>query len=193
MKPPPIPVVLLVLLLIGGCATAYTRGRTALGEGRYLDAAADFEQVLRERPDRVSALVGLGVARYHLGRYDEARDALERAASREPRNDEAQLYLGLAYLQKGDMVHAEERLRMYRNVPHYPRVTAQIDQALGLLRSERPLSDQTRAYVAASLENAAHLEGRLREAEWAQTAYFPPPFYDWPVQCVATRHGPVCF
>jgi hypothetical protein len=55
MKPPPIPVALLVLLLAGGCATAYTQGRTALGQGRYLDAAADFGQALREHPVRCTA------------------------------------------------------------------------------------------------------------------------------------------
>ncbi|MBI3826913.1 MAG: tetratricopeptide repeat protein [Candidatus Rokubacteria bacterium] len=189
MKALAIPLALLVLA--AGCATPYRQGRTALGQGRYLDAIASFEQALRDEPGRVSALVGLGISRYELGYVDDAIGPLEQAVSREPRNDEARLYLGLAFLRKGDVARAGEHLAAYRDLPHYPRVTAQIDRALALLNDQHPLSEPTRDYVAASLEDAAHLEERLSQAERAQGLYAPP--YGRPLQCYATRHGPVCF
>src|SRR3989442_6501892 len=57
---------------ISGCATTMGLGETALRDGRYAEAASQFETALKERPERTDALVGMGIARYGQGLYDEA-------------------------------------------------------------------------------------------------------------------------
>ncbi len=49
--------------------------------GQYADAAAFTEELLREKPDDVDLLVRNGTARMAMGRYRDARQALERASN----------------------------------------------------------------------------------------------------------------
>src|SRR5881296_2958996 len=141
-------VTLLAAALLAGCATPYGRARTALAEGRYEEAASGFEEILTRHPDRLDALVGLGKARYKLGALDEAITALTRAVARAPRSETAHLYLGLSYLQKGEDGPAEEHLKALLGLEPHPRLAAQANRALGLLRSDH-LSNDMRAFIAA--------------------------------------------
>ena len=75
-------VLALAALALAGCASGYGDGRRALRQGRYVDAATQFEEVLARNPDRVDALVGLGVAKYKAGEFDEAIPPLDRAVLR---------------------------------------------------------------------------------------------------------------
>ena len=67
-----------------------------------------------------------------------------------------------------------------------PRFGTQVDRAFALLRAQ-PVSDETRAFVAASLEDAARAALEIRAAQyeasraWALSAY--------PVRCYPTRRG----
>ena len=80
------PVLLAALAFaISGCATTVGRGQTALRDGRYAEAASNFEKALKEHPERLDALVGLGIARYAQGSYDEAVALLGRALGQDPR------------------------------------------------------------------------------------------------------------
>jgi tetratricopeptide (TPR) repeat protein len=164
----------------------------ALREGNYAEAASRFEQALKDDPTRLDALAGLGMARYKLGAYDQAVDVLGPVVSQAPRHAEAQLYLGLSYLQKGDDRLAAEHLTAFRDVDHTSHLVRQIDEALKLIRSDQPLSTDIRRFIATSLENAAKAEREVREA--ARRAYAPPPLYGPPsffgfLDCVPTRHG----
>jgi Flp pilus assembly protein TadD len=58
--------------------------------------------IREERPERTDALVGLGIARYGQRAYDETVAHLSQAVSRAPKRADAQLYLGLSYLERGD-------------------------------------------------------------------------------------------
>jgi len=92
------PTILLGIALLGvlplaGCATAYTQGLALARQGRYAEASALYEQVLTRDPDRLDALVQLGIARYKLGALDEAVSVLERALARAPREMAGRLYL----------------------------------------------------------------------------------------------------
>ena len=49
--------------------------------GQYADAAAFTEELLQEKPDDVDLLVRNGTARLAMGRYRDARQALERASN----------------------------------------------------------------------------------------------------------------
>jgi tetratricopeptide (TPR) repeat protein len=149
---------------ISGCATTVGLGQSQLREGRYIEAASNFERALKEHPERPDALVGLGIVRYAQGRYDEAVALLSRALDRDPRRADAQLYLGLSCLERGDDDCAAEHLRAFRGLTYNSRVTRQVDEALQLMRSEHPLSSRSRRFVATSLESAVKSEQELQDA-----------------------------
>lgn len=144
--------------LLAGCATPYGLGQTALRYGRYDEAASYFEEVLARDPDRLDALVGLGVSRFKAEEFDEAIDALDRVVARAPEHVEARLYLGLSYLQKGEDGLAEDQLGVLLGLKPEPRLAAQLDRILKVIRLE-PLSEEMRRVLTASLED---------EAEWAR-------------------------
>ena len=185
-------VVVLGIVALGGCATATTKGRIALEDGRYEEAARRFEEAVTEHPDRVDPLIGLGIARYKLGALDAAIDALRRAVTRAPASQTAQLYLALAYLMKGDDAAAQAHLSAYLALNPDPRVARQTSRALELLRTERP-SASMRVFIAAALDNAVELTQEVRRARQEALAYYPyaSPFVLGVGPCVATRHGGV--
>src|SRR2546422_3725530 len=152
---------------ISGCATTMGLGETALRDGRYAEAASQFETALKERPERTDALVGLGIARYGQAGYDEAVAFLSKAVSQDPKRADAQLYLALGYLQRGDEGSSAEHLRAFRDLTHSARVTRQVDDALQLMRTERPLPPQSRHFIATSLESTMKSEQELQNARWA--------------------------
>jgi len=158
--------VLALVLLLGGCATAYGEGVSAYRQGRYAEAAERFEAIVAEHPERVEALVGLGVSRYRLGDWNGAAAALGDAAALQPAHPGARLYLGLAHLQRGDAPLAAEALGAYRSLLPGTRVAGLVDHAVRLLPSAS-LSPEERAFVASSLEAAAAWQEEvvfLREA-----------------------------
>jgi Tfp pilus assembly protein PilF len=84
----------------------------------------------------------------------------------DPKRADAQLYLGLSYLERGDEASAAEHLRAFRDLTHSARVTRQVDDALHLMRAEHSLSPQSRRFIAKSLESAMQFEQELRDARW---------------------------
>jgi len=170
------PVLLTALVFaMSGCTTVGL-GQTALSEGRYAEAASNFEAALEEHPDRTDALIGLGIARYQQTSYDDAVAHLSQAVSRNPKRADAQLYLGLSYLQRGDEGSAAEHLRAFRDLTRSARVAEQVDDALRLMRTEHSLPRESRHFIAVSLESAMKSEQALQDARWG---YAPGPSYDY--------------
>jgi tetratricopeptide (TPR) repeat protein len=165
-------------LVISGCATTVGLGQTALRDGRYAEAAGNFETALNEHPERTDALVGLGIARYGQKVYDEAVAHLSQAVSRDPKRADAQLYLGLSYLERDDEGSAAEHLRAFRDLTHSAGVIRQVDNALQLMHTEHPLSPQSRRFVATSLESAMKAEQELQDARWSYAPWAPYGGYD---------------
>jgi tetratricopeptide (TPR) repeat protein len=182
----------LTAALLAACVTAYGQGQQALREGRYSEAAGRFEEVLAREPGRLDALIGLGVSRYNEGLNDDAIASLGQAVTRAPGDETAQLYLALAYLRKGEVGPTEEHLTKLKALAPAPRVAAQIDRTLALLREEAPLTEPMRAFVAASLEEQVAAAREVQEARRARHYYaVPPPFYR---DCFLTRRNRiVCF
>jgi tetratricopeptide (TPR) repeat protein len=155
----------LAALALGACTTAAGDARQALREGRYGDAATRFEDILARDPNRVDALVGLGIAKYRAGAFDEAIEPLGRAVAREPRLVTARLYLGLAHLRRADYGLVEEQFKALVAERAGTRLAGQADRVLRLLRGADPASDDLRAFMAASLENELEAERSVAEAQ----------------------------
>lgn len=166
---------LLALPAQAGCATPYAHGRAALGQERYDEAAGHFSEALARDPGRLDARAGLGVARYKLGALDEGAETLRQVIAQAPRHAEARLYLALTYIDKGENSLAEEQLTALRDLKPHPRIAAQIDRALKVIRSG-PLSDDVKRLVTASLVDGVEWERQVREAERVQRVYVEPGF-----------------
>lgn len=82
--------VLLVSLLLGGCAT----GGTFVPPP---EEVPELEERVESRPEDVTALARLGAAYHADGRLSEAESLLRRALELEPRHPHATLFLGLVY------------------------------------------------------------------------------------------------
>jgi tetratricopeptide (TPR) repeat protein len=96
------------LLALCGCATyettgEFTRGRLALVRGDPNTALANFQAVAAADPQFVarngplweSIWTYIGRAHYQSGKYQEAKDALEKALAQQKDDHMARLYLGL--------------------------------------------------------------------------------------------------
>jgi tetratricopeptide (TPR) repeat protein len=95
---------LLLIAALSGAASGaddvvavYTAGAAALRDGRWAEAEANFERVLARWPTQADALALAGMARYHLGRYRAASEALQSALDGGTRYEaRAWYYLGLS-------------------------------------------------------------------------------------------------
>lgn len=185
--------ILLSVFLLAGCVTPYIQGRSALRQGRYDQAASSFEEVLASDPGRVDALAGLGISRYKSGAFHDAVDALQRAAALAPKDVEARLYLGLSYLRKGEDGLADEHLAALLELKPHPRLAAQIDRALRVIRVDQPLSEEMRAFLAASLEDEAEWAQEVREARYEARWALGYPYWT-PYRCTfLVRRGPLLY
>jgi tetratricopeptide (TPR) repeat protein len=143
------------LVLLAGCATPYADGRVALQAGRSADAARHFEDALARDPDRLDALLGLGIARYKEGKLAEAVAPLARVVARQPSSETTHLYLALAYLRGGQIPDAEAALTRLLALAPRPRLARQADRALALIRQKPAPTEEARNLLAASLEAEA--------------------------------------
>lgn len=183
--------VISVALLLG-CAGPVDKGRQAMQAGQWGVATRYFEEAVAEHPEKVDALVGLGISRYRLGDHAEAADALSRAVALEPNHREARLYLGLTSLLRREDGSAEEQLTAFRNLAQNPALAVQVDRALRLLRGD-PLADEIRQFIAASLENEAGMARQLQDAAQAAARTIPIPIQSL-TRCTPFRHGRMlCF
>jgi len=173
----------LVIVTLAGCATAQTHaGSAALREGRPAEAAERFKEALADDPGRVDAKIGLGISRYRLAAYDEAIATLSDAVKQAPGVPAARLFLALSDLRKRDDAKAIEELTTLRALPLEPRLAAQLDQTLTLLRAGS-VTDPIRTYVAASLDYAydwtrevAETRQALRAAQLAWDPFWNRPY-----------------
>lgn len=179
----------LVLLAAAGCATGKAAaGSAALREGRPAEAAERFQEALAEDPERLDAKIGLGVSRYRLGAYDAAIALLREAVTQAPNQPAPHLYLALNHLAKGDDAATIQELEALHRLQLEPRLAAQVDQTLALLRAGG-VTNPIRTYIAASLDYAydwarelAETHLALRRAELAWDPFWYRPYYVVPLR-----------
>lgn len=150
-----------LILMLGGCSTPYLRGTEALRENRLDAAIVHLQQAVRENPRDAQAHTELGVAYYQKGAYAEARDSLMLATAFDARSLRPHLYLALASIRLGDDHRAIEALREVAQLARQPWVRAPVEQALAVIRDERP-SPKMRTFLALSLEQLGSAETEVR-------------------------------
>ncbi len=65
------------------------------------EAAAKYEEILRQFPDNVYALSNLGVVRFQQGRFNESEEALAKAVRLAPQDAFSHSILGIVYYMTG--------------------------------------------------------------------------------------------
>ena len=108
---------------------------------------ARLEAAQRAEPGSFSVNRALGVGYYKAGRYADARQMLETAAAREPRDGTTALYLGLASEELGDLAAAKRAYSTYLAVGRVSRVRMQLQSRLAAL-SRRELAAEAKRVVA---------------------------------------------
>ena len=171
-------VVLLVALVLTGCASATRDGQVALQYGDNATAATYFETALAKNPTSVTALVGLGVARYRLGAFAEADRALSEALVQSPDLPVAHLYLGLSALRRGEDDAADAQFVRFSSFGVAARLTSYIDRTMRLVRT-MPASDELRAYMADGIADQAAWAGEVTNA-WNASNYARATWYTSP-------------
>jgi len=172
----------LVVVTLAGCATPYSQGLVAARQGRYTEASVLYEEALARNPGRLDAIVQLGIVRYKLGALDGAIELLDRARTRAPAEPSVRLYLALAYLRKNELTAADGELTTFVGLQPDRRVAAQAERTIAMIRSG-PLPEETRAFAAASLENAADLADEVdawRSLESERWYFWGPYPYPYP-------------
>lgn len=82
-----------------------------LEQGKLEEAEKHLKAALVQKPDDAYNLSTLGYLKFRQEKYDDALDALSRAAKLDPQNPEIQNYLGVTLSHKGLRTQAETALR----------------------------------------------------------------------------------
>lgn len=95
----------------GPAVELYTRGKTAVGEGKYAEALKLFQQANQVQPHNPDTLNMIAYCHRKLGKLSEAFMYYERALKLRPRFPAAREYLGEAHVQAA--LEQVEILRSY--------------------------------------------------------------------------------
>ena len=86
------------------------------GVGDLASAETHIDRVIAKAPSHHTANLVKGMIQMKHARYDEARDALEKAVRANPTSKAAHYQLSLAYARLGEEARSQEHLELYRKV-----------------------------------------------------------------------------
>jgi len=135
-------------------------------EGRYEQAAGAYRGLLKERPDDAALLAGLGAALGASGRYDEARQHLERAVRMQPLLPEAHHNLAVLHERLGD---GDAAVREYRQVLRYaPNHGPSLDALQRLTGVAGPSDAHLSPVQRVAMQMAAQASDIARRGDFAE-------------------------
>lgn len=113
-------------VLMMGCASNISKGLEMLNEEKYEEAIPYFEKDIEKGKNLGEAYRGLGLARYELGEYEAAVEALEKASENKTEKN-ATFYSLMAdsYLQVGEY---ERALAYYSKASNREDLTPELKQ-----------------------------------------------------------------
>jgi Flp pilus assembly protein TadD len=122
-----------------------------LEQGKLEEAEKHIKEAVAQSPDDAYNLSTLGYLKFRQEKYDEALDALSRAAKLDARNPEIQNYLGLTLGHKGLRAQAETALRKAVQLdPNYG--AAHNNLAVIYISQQPPLAALARWHYQKALE-----------------------------------------
>lgn len=99
-------------LLAVGCSPA-AKGSFALSRGDHAQALARYNEALAQHPDSAYLLTRIGLVHFDKADYAKAEEAFLAALAKDPAYPDAQLYLGLSRIGKGDRAAGFAALETY--------------------------------------------------------------------------------
>jgi tetratricopeptide (TPR) repeat protein len=140
--------------------------------GHYEDAEKNLKTALSVAPDDAFSLSILGNLKFRQAKYDEALDALSRAAKTDSKNPEIQNFLGLTLSEKGMRSAAETAFRKAIMLnPNY--AGAQNNLAVFYLTQQPPSVELARWHydkaIASGFPRNPEMEKMLDEKKTAQS------------------------
>lgn len=131
----------------------------------YEPAIAIFQQATLKYPNSPRLLIGLGLALYSRGKYDDAVQALLRAADLSPSDPRCYVFLAKAYDSSPKQAdEVTERFRLYAALKP-DNALAQYYYAMSLWKGKRGEgSDATLSTVQSLLEKSIALDSTIPEA-----------------------------
>jgi tetratricopeptide (TPR) repeat protein len=133
----------------------------------YEPAIDVFDKATQLHPNSPRLLIGLGMALYSRGKYDEAVKSLLKAADLDPSDPRCYRFLSHAYnLSSRPSDEVVQRFRRYAELQ--PRnAMAQYYYALSLLKGNRPQDASPEFHVVESLlQQSIALDGKFAEAHF---------------------------
>jgi len=121
----------MIVSFFSGCVTM-VESEVLFSKGKYNEVIPIYKKSLVEDPDNIMFRSKLGFAYLKTGRIDEAVSELETVQRIKPGEAYSALYLGMAYLNKGDLSDAIRIWKGYKN-DSAPIVEAEIKRQLTLL------------------------------------------------------------
>lgn len=128
-------------------------GRARLALGQTEDALGDFECVLQQDADNLSALNAKGVALDALGRHEEARAQFARAVALDPADFRVLNNLAISHLASGNL---SEAIRLLNQAGATGLPTARLNLALAyLLDGQEAQARQSLGFLSARMADKA--------------------------------------
>lgn len=134
----------------GDSRASFYLGQTLIRLKRPEAAQDIFEQLLRKDPDNGRAWLGLGMAQYNRGQYNEALSSLDTAEKYLPSDPLVFYYQGLAYHQKGAFDLSPGRFLRARTLSR--DLAAPSHYYSGIAYYQRGLIDEAREEFSAAIK-----------------------------------------
>jgi len=122
--------------------TQRTAGNLSMTLKDYDQAVVEYQAALKQDPDSVTLLTGLGRAYYNLGEYDKATEAF-RDATEVEEYPMASFYLGLSTIAGGDRQAGFDIFKDFR----YTGKIYVTDSVRDMAKRLEPQSDATTKYI----------------------------------------------
>ena len=137
-------IVLCVSMMLTGCiGNPYKTGVKCLEDGEYSEAIENFTEAIEKEKNLADSYRGLGIARWELGEYQEAYDAMEHALTKgTEENATIHSIMGNCAMQTGNYEKAAE---------HY-------EAALSKEEISDELKKETRYNLIAAYEYAGNVD-----------------------------------
>ncbi|MBN2569861.1 MAG: tetratricopeptide repeat protein [Deltaproteobacteria bacterium] len=164
-----ISAIILILLLISlsGCGgIELIKADMQMAGEQYAPAIQIYREYLTKNSDSIEARNKLGFAYLKTGQLDDSIEEFETVLRLEPGNCYAILYLGMAYLNKGDPGKAITTLQAYRNTEK-PLVEAEIKRLLTVVQIA-----ESQRLAREALAQEAKLKAKKPDSNTVSVCYY---------------------